>query len=403
MSEPNDLTLHYRAPRSSAVGRGMFRGTSSMTSLLAWRNLRNDPIRFAATLIGIIFSVALMTVQASLLVGFSSTAAGLVDHAGADLWIMSRGTTNVDQSVVLPERDLYMALATPGVETASRAIVRFVDWRKPDGGTQLVIVVGSSVRSGMALPWNVVQGSVASLNEPDAIMIDRLYAEKLGITHIGQEIEIRSRRAHVTGLTSGIRTFTQAPYVFTSYNTALKLSDLLDGEASYILIRLAPGASAQDVQARLQRDVPNAEVVTTDAFSKRTVAYWIGSTGAGLSLALGCALSAIVGITVVAQTLYTATIERIAEYATLSAMGAPSRYLYEIVVKQAMIAGGIGCACSLLIAAVISALARNGPVALQLTGGLSVIIIVFTMSMCAFASLLAVRRLSAIDPTSVFK
>ena len=402
MSEPN-LTLHYRAPRSSAVGRGLFRGTSSMTSLLAWRNLRNDPIRFAATLIGIIFSVALMTVQASLLDGFSSTAAGLVDHAGADLWIMSRGTTNVDQSVVLPERDLYMALATPGVAAASRAIVRFVDWRKPDGGTQLVIVVGSSVRSGMALPWNVVQGSVASLSEPDAIMIDRLYAEKLGITHIGQEIEIRSRRAHVTGLTSGIRTFTQAPYVFTSYNTALKLSDLLDGEASYILIRLAPGASAQDVQARLQRDVPNAEVITADAFSKRTVSYWIGSTGAGLSLALGCALSAIVGITVVAQTLYTATIERIAEYATLSAMGAPSRYLYEIVVKQAMIAGGIGCACSLLIAFVISTLARNGPVALQLSGGLSLIIIVFTMSMCAFASLLAVRRLSAIDPTSVFK
>ena len=153
----------------------------------------------------------------------------------------------------------------------------------------------------------------------------------------------------------------------------------------------------------MQRDVPNAEVITADAFSKRTVSYWIGSTGAGLSLALGCALSAIVGITVVAQTLYTATIERIAEYATLSAMGAPSRYLYEIVVKQAMIAGGIGCACSLLIAFVISTLARNGPVALQLSGGLSLIIIVFTMSMCAFASLLAVRRLSAIDPTSVFK
>ena len=403
MSEQSNLTLRYRAPKSAELGWRLGLGTGSMTSLLAWRNLRNDPIRFAATLIGIIFSVALMTVQASLLVGFSSTAAGLVDHAGADLWIMSRGTTNVDQSVVLPERDLYMALGTPGVAAASRAIVRFVDWRKPDGGTQLVIVVGTSIPSGMALPWNVVQGNVDSLYQPDAIMIDQLYAAKLGITHIGQEIEIRSRRARVTGLTSGIRTFTQAPYVFASYNTALKLSDLLDGEASYILVRLAPGAAAEDVQARLQQAVPNAEVITAGAFSKRTVDYWIGSTGAGLSLALGCALSAIVGITVVAQTLYTATIERIAEYATLSAMGAPSRYLYEVVVKQAMIAGGIGCACSLLIATVISAFARNGPVALQLTGGLVVIIVVFTMSMCALASLLAVRRLSVIDPTSVFK
>ena len=81
-----------------------------MTTLLAWRNLRHDPVRFAATLVGIVFSVTLMTIQAGMLSGFAETASGLIDHADAEIWIASRGTTNVDQSVVMPQRDYYKAL-----------------------------------------------------------------------------------------------------------------------------------------------------------------------------------------------------------------------------------------------------------------------------------------------------
>ena len=379
------------------------RRASSMTTLLAWRNLRHDPVRFAATLVGIIFSVTLMTIQSSLLMGFAETASGLVDHAGADLWVVSRGTTNVDQSVVLPQRDVYKALQVPGVAEAARAIVRYVDWRKPNGGTELVILVGTVTASRMGLPWNMVQGSPDTLNEPDAVVIDTLYAGKLGFTGLGQEVEIRGRKARIAGLTDGIRTFTQSPYVFTSYNNALKFTDVRDGDGSYVLVRAAPGASIETVAAELRRQIPDADIFTGAEFSARTRNYWIYTTGAGLSLWLGSLLSAIVGITIVAQTLYAATLERLAEYATLSAMGAPGRYLHAIVIKQALIGGGIGCGCGLAIAFGLFSLAARGPVALQMSAGLAAGITGFTLLMCVAASLLAVRKLMSIDPTSVFK
>jgi putative ABC transport system permease protein len=192
-----------------------------MTGRLAWRDLAHDRVRFIVTLVGIAFSVVLMAVQSGLLLGFADTAAALVNHAGADFWIASRGTSNVDQSVAFPGRRRFKALAIPGVEKVDKLIVDFAVWQRPDGRAEPVIIVGFHLESGAGGPWNVIAGAVADLRLADAVMIDRLYAEKLGVSALGQAVEIGGRRARVVGLTEGIRAFTQSPYVFTSFKNAV--------------------------------------------------------------------------------------------------------------------------------------------------------------------------------------
>ncbi len=58
------------------------------------------------------------------------------------------------------------------------------------------------------------------------MIIDELYKQKLGVTHIGEMVEINGRRAKVVGFTRGIRAFTTTPYVFTSFKNALGLHAL---------------------------------------------------------------------------------------------------------------------------------------------------------------------------------
>lgn len=374
-----------------------------MTTLIAWRNLVHDPVRFGATLIGIIFSVVLMAIQAGMLMGFADTTAGLVRHSSADVWLVPRGTTNVDQSAILPQRTYFQALKTAGVAAASRHIVRFVNWRRPQGGTQLVIIVGFDPVAGLAGPWNVVEGSVTALSAPNTVMIDRLYAAKLGVSAIGDGVEISGRRAIVAGFTRGARTFTQAPYVFTSYNNALRYTDVLDGDASYILVKAQPRAPIAPLVARLQEAAPNTDVMTTEAFAVKSRDYWIFTTGAGSALILGASLGALVGIVIVAQTLYAATLERIGEYATLSAIGAGNGYLNAIVVKQALICGAAGYGVAALIALLIAAGARNSPAAILLTPGVLGLLAVAALLMCSLSALIAIRKLMTIDPTSVFR
>ena len=47
---------------------------------LAYRNLFHDRLRFIATIIGIIFSIVLVTVQMGLYVGFRRMVTTMIDH-----------------------------------------------------------------------------------------------------------------------------------------------------------------------------------------------------------------------------------------------------------------------------------------------------------------------------------
>jgi len=57
----------------------------SLVWTLASRNLFQDRLRFAATLIDIVFSVVLVMVQMGLYFGFGRMVTTMVDHAAADL------------------------------------------------------------------------------------------------------------------------------------------------------------------------------------------------------------------------------------------------------------------------------------------------------------------------------
>jgi putative ABC transport system permease protein len=391
-----DTRPRRRQPASPLLQPGM-------TWLLAWRNLAHDRVRFVVTLIGVAFSVMLMAVQWGLLVGSAETASGLIDHANADFWVMSRGTADVDQSVYLPDRWLYKARGLAGVASVDRMITHFVDWQRPDGGSEIVILVGFD-RDGVAgKPWNIAQGTLADFDEPDAIMVDRLYAEKLGVTRVGQEVEIHGHRARIVGFTDGIRAFTQSPYVFTSIDNARHFGDIGSDRTSYLLVRAKPGADRGAVLRQLQAALPMADVLTSHRFSTMTARYWLLTTGAGLALVVGAALGIIVGIIIVAQTLYASTLERLSEYATLRAMGAPNRYLNSIVVKQALISGAIGYAIGITVSAAAASGTSATSIPMTLGWGLAALVGLVTVAMCSGASLVAIHKLMRIEPTTVFR
>lgn len=216
------------------------------TTLLAWRNLAHDRTRLIATLVGIAFSVVLMGAQLGLLIGFAQTASTLISHADADLWVIPLGTSNVDIAGRMPQRRRHQALAVPGVASVDELMVQFAFWRKPDGGSESVIMTGFSLASGRGAPWAMAEGSIADLQVPDAIIIDRLYKKKLGVQRLGQVIEINNRRARVVGFTAGIRTFTQSPYVFTTHARSQHLTGVPADETTYLLVKVKPEALLSD-------------------------------------------------------------------------------------------------------------------------------------------------------------
>src|SRR5260370_5287672 len=143
----------------------------SLKFRLASRNLFHDRLRFIATIVGIVFSMVLVTVQMGLYLGFGRMVTTMIDHASADLWIMPVGTRCFEDPSVLDEQKRFRALSINGVAQATPVVIGFAQWRMPRGGTTPVFIIGSHIKSGGLPPWNLVAGSIDALENPSAVAI----------------------------------------------------------------------------------------------------------------------------------------------------------------------------------------------------------------------------------------
>ena len=370
---------------------------------LARRNLFHDKVRLAVTLTGIMFSVVLIVVELGLFVGFTVTTSSLIDHSGADLWVTSRLVPYVELGVPFSERKLYQVRAVPGVAEAQKLIVRWTDWKRPDGRQESVQIVGINPDASLARPWNLVEGNVEDLKQPDAIILDEIYKEKLGVKSAGEVFEIRGHRARVVGFTRGIRSFTTSPYVFTTFKRAQEYTGIADDEAIFILVKTAPGADITEVRKDILARVRDVEAFTNHEFSQMTQFYWMFTTGAGVAVLLAALLGLVVGFVVVAQTIYAATMDHLREFGTLKAMGAPNSYVYRVIITQAAISAVMGYVLGMIVSVLVVRASQQGGAAILLPWQMAVGMFFLTLLMCTGAALVSINKVTRLDPAMVFK
>jgi len=372
--------------------------------MLARRNLLHDRVRFAVTLTGIVFSVVLAAIQLGLFVGFARATADLITHSGADVWIMSRGVGNLENAVAFPEQRLYRVHAAPGVAEVQKHVVQFATWKRPDGADEGCLLIGVALDgAGMGGPWNLVDGSLHALAAPDAVIVDELYKGKLGITALGQTFEIRGRRARVVGFTRGIRTFTTAPPVFTSFKNAQNFAGTREDQTLFLLVKAAPGVDPAQLAAHLQATVPDITALTTGAWAGKQRDYWMFGTGAGVTVLIAAGLGLLVGVVVVAQTIYSSTVDHLREFGTLKAMGATNGYLYRVILEQAAISAVLGSTVAIGVALAAARLSQQGTTAIILPAPLVAGLFGLTLLMCLAAAVVSINKVTRIDPAMVFK
>jgi len=370
---------------------------------LAQRNLFHDKVRLAVTVTGIVFAVVLIVVELGLFVGFTSTTSSLIDNSGADLWVASKNVPYVEQGVPFSERKLYQVRAIPGVADAQKYITRWAQWKQPNGHQEAVQIVGFNPDGELGRPWNLVEGSVEDLKAPDAVIMDELYKEKLGVTHLGQLFEINGHRARVVGLTHGIRAFTTSPYVFTTFKRAQDYTGTAEDQTIYILVKAAPGPDLAQIRHGILNEVHGVEVFTNGQFSHMTQFYWMFTTGAGVAVLLAAVLGLVVGFVVVAQTIYATTVDHLREFGTLKAMGAPNSYVYRVIIKQAAISAVIGYVLGMIVSMFVVHASQQGGAAILLPWPMAVGMFFLTLFMCVGAGLVSINKVTRLDPAMVFR
>jgi putative ABC transport system permease protein len=374
----------------------------SLVFKLARRNLFYDRLRFIATIVGVVFSIVLVTVQMGLFLSFDRMVTTMIDHADADLWIVPRGTKCFEDPSLLDDRERFRALSVEGVAEATPVVIGFAQWRTRSGNTTPIFVVASDLRGGGLPPWNLVAGSLDALSIPGAVAIDRSYFERLGSTGLGDTAEIRDQKAEVTAVTSGIRSFTTTPYVFTTLDRGRAYVGTSSSKASYFLVHLARGADAEAVRSKLDATLVDAVVLTPQEFRSRSRSFWLFGTGAGAALFAGALLGLIVGTVIVAQTLYSSTKDHINEFATLRAIGSSGTYIHKVIIFQALLSAVIGFGIAAAIGWVIVKATANSALPVVITPTLLVLLFLLTVAMCVLSAVAAIVQVMRIDPAMVF-
>ena len=371
---------------------------------LARRNLLHDRIRFAITLAGVAFAVTLVLVQVGLFLGLLGKATVTIEHSTADIWISGRNTPNIDFGRPIPETLVLRARGVEGVERAENAIVQFMTIQLPNGSTENALVYGLANGAFWNLPWKVEQGRGGEdLNRGFNLVMDRSAAVRFGSFNVGDYREIAGRGFRVIGRSAGAESFTTTPIVFMGFANAQGLQEQLQGRTTYVLVKVAAGHDAAEVAARLRPLFPYNEVFTREQWATQSRGYWIKSTGLGMSMGVTVFLGILVGVVIVAQTLYTSAVENIRQFGTVKAIGGSNWDIYKILGEQALISAVLG----FLLGAGASYAVRPAMATLHLTVLLtpqfSGVVFVGTVVMCLSAALFSFRRVALIDPALVFR
>ena len=372
-----------------------------MRSLTAFRMVVHDRSSTAGALLGVVAIVFLVGQQLSILFGLLNYMSVLVDHSGADAWIMSANLRNVDAGNLVSTRYLDRVIGLGEVEWAEPVLIGNGLFRTRDGSFESVRVVGTRRPRMAGGPWQFARADEGALLDLEAVTVDRLDLAKLGNPQLDQVTEIGDRQVRVGAVTEGVRAF-QGTLVFASLDKVSEIARTPPGRYSAILVRFTANAAPAATLARLRALLPECSVFSSQELSRLTRSYYVVNTGIGGSFGFSTVIAVLIGGVVISLTMYTSVLSRSRDFAVMRAIGGRRRDIAVVVISQALIIAGIGLFAGFLMLATL----------LNATGGSSIpsyfpaqvppILAGGTLIVSLLGSLIALRVALKAEPASVF-
>jgi putative ABC transport system permease protein len=376
---------------------------------VALRMLTGDRAKYLALIFAISFSSFLITQQLSIFGGLMNrTRSQILDVTDADIWVMDPATEYVDEVYALKDTSVESVRGIPGVRWAvpffkGRAMAKAVD-----GKFRSVVLMGLDDASltGAPEPRRMLLGSIDSLREPDAVLIDLLgyhFFFPGKPPQLGKTFEMNDHRARIVGIVDASPPFQTFPVFYTRYSQALNFVGRERKLLSFVLVKKAPGVSAEDLTRRIQ-EATGLKAAASTQFGWMTMWYYIRHTGIPVNFGLTVGIALIVGTVVAGQTFYLFTLENLKQFGTLKAMGTTNLRLVGMILLQALVVGAIGYAIGMGLCATFFVVSRSDATRgffmfWQAMAGTCGVVLFIVM----VASLMSIRKVLVLEPAMVFR
>ena len=365
---------------------------------LAFRNLFQNKIRLIISVGGVALALLLILSLDAVFSGVERQITAYIEHSGADIWLSQADVYNMHMaSSSLPDSVVRKVKFVPGVATVM-PILYLTNNVVVGDERNLAYIIGLPENAEFGGPWKITSGR--SLPGAGEAIIDRNVAEKSGIA-LGDEVEILGKEFKVTGLSEGTASLVNS-VAFISMEDFEEMRGSYD-TVSFLLVKVSDGESPEVVAARIQSQVRDVTAQTRGDFAtqERQVVKDMSTDVITIMNLIGF----LIGLAVMALTVYTSTLSRRREYGMLKALGAHNTDLYLTVLAQAILSVILGflfgLTMTLLLSLIIPLFGSNlslevGRISLVKVGSISLVI-------AAISAMLPIRQIAGLDPAMVFR
>lgn len=371
---------------------------------LAYRDIRHNLGRFLLTCLGLGLLLGVVLAMIGIYRGLVVDALTIARAPAVDLWVVEANTRGPFAEASRIPGDLREAVARiAGVASAGSITYQTVEADHRGKKLRLYVIGYEPTRPGG--PPGIVEGRAISRSHYEMV------ADRASGLVPGDRIQLGRNVFAVVGLTRHQVNSGGDPAVYITVSDAQKLQFDLDPPAARVQIaRGAGGANRDTVNAVIARLEPNA---SPDAVAN-AVRRWkhLGAITqaeqefiltrslvdrARRQIGLFTSLLLVVSAVIIALIIYTMTMEKLKQIATLKLIGAPDRTIIGMIVQQAVALGFIGFTLgATLILNIKDYFPRR--VVLEPDNVMTLGLVVFVV--CLLASGLGVRAALRIDPAT---
>jgi putative ABC transport system permease protein len=371
---------------------------------LALKDIRHGLFRFVLTCFGLGLLMTVVLAMIGIYNGLVTEALAVVKAPAADVWVVEAGTKGpFAEASSIPAETRDAVARMPGV--AEAGAVNYQTVEATSGGRTLRLYVIGYETGRPGGPQTIVAGRGIGTSHFE-LVADR----KTGLVP-GDTIRLGRNRFAVVGLVEGAMNSGGDPAVFMTLADAMALQTELDpadqrvhaargggavksASVAAVIVRIKPGADVALLTATLHQW---KHLAALSQVEQETIllASVVDKARRQIGLFLGILLT--VSAVVIALIIYTMTMEKLKQIATLKLIGAPDRTIVGLIVQQALILGAAGWGIGLvLILLVKDGFPRRVVLEPFNVMALAAIIVV----VCLVASGIGVRAAMKVDPAT---
>ena len=371
---------------------------------LAYRDIMHNLGRFLLTCLGLGLLLGVVLAMIGIYRGLVVEALTIARVPAVDLWVVESNTRGPFAEISRIPGDTREAIARiAGVDAAGSVTYQTVESEHMGNKLRLYVIGYEPTRPGG--PPAIIVGRRVARSHYEMV------ADRAAGLVLGDRVALGRSMFTVVGLTQHQVSSGGDPAVYVTLQDAQKLQFDLAPSAARLKLARGEGGSTRDtvnaVVARLHPNSSSEAVASTIKRWKHLAAITQEAQENILTLslvdrarrqiALFTGLLLVVSAVIIALIIYTMTMEKLKQIATLKLIGAPDRTIIGMIVQQAMALGFIGFAIG---GALIVNIQDYFPRRVVLEPDNVVILGAIVFVVCLLSSVLGVRAALRVDPAT---